>query len=248
MTCFEKNQQWGSCRLTCTPGIDPDDPVEFQTPWSCDVVGQSAPQYLQGHNGMYITAEMDGSVRADRAMAGTWERWVVVPADDGKVALLSYFGKYLCAEEDGEVTADRTELDGWEKFEIIHHGDDKISLRSIHGKYVVLEEGGMVKADRHDPQAWEKFTLQPAIQPTTLMSNVRETVSSFLRAGFTRAPQGVLSLLTAAGLLGSFLAVRRRRGSAVGTTDPVTLLREEHDRLLEPSKRVMIRAPHLGEA
>jgi len=35
MTCYEKNQYWAQCKATCTPGIDPNDPVEHRTPWSC---------------------------------------------------------------------------------------------------------------------------------------------------------------------------------------------------------------------
>merc|ERR1712187_697766 len=34
-TCYQKDEHWASCRDSCTPGINLDDPVEFQTPWSC---------------------------------------------------------------------------------------------------------------------------------------------------------------------------------------------------------------------
>jgi len=39
LTCHEKNQWWASCKSACTPGsIDPTDPPQFQTPWSCSVL------------------------------------------------------------------------------------------------------------------------------------------------------------------------------------------------------------------
>merc|ERR1712232_1522174 len=35
MTCYEKNQYWAQCKASCTPGIDPNDPIEYRTPWTC---------------------------------------------------------------------------------------------------------------------------------------------------------------------------------------------------------------------
>lgn len=34
-TCYSKDEWWAQCKVSCTPGIDPADPVSFQTPWSC---------------------------------------------------------------------------------------------------------------------------------------------------------------------------------------------------------------------
>eukprot|EP00931_Biecheleriopsis_adriatica_P076641 TRINITY_DN5032_c0_g1_i1.p1 TRINITY_DN5032_c0_g1~~TRINITY_DN5032_c0_g1_i1.p1 ORF type:complete len:1220 (-),score=174.28 TRINITY_DN5032_c0_g1_i1:289-3906(-) len=39
--CYEKDQYWASCRDSCEPGINPSDPPEYQTPWSCKVLGTS---------------------------------------------------------------------------------------------------------------------------------------------------------------------------------------------------------------
>jgi len=33
--CYMKNVKWAGCRETCTPGVDPMDPPDAQTPWSC---------------------------------------------------------------------------------------------------------------------------------------------------------------------------------------------------------------------
>lgn len=37
-TCFEKNAWWAECKSSCTPGIDPNDAPEYQSPWSCAVL------------------------------------------------------------------------------------------------------------------------------------------------------------------------------------------------------------------
>jgi len=43
-TCYEKNDYWASCRQSCEPGaIDPNDAPEYQTPWTCTVIGGSTP-------------------------------------------------------------------------------------------------------------------------------------------------------------------------------------------------------------
>jgi endoglucanase len=40
MKCFKKNQWFAACLATCAPGIHSDDPVQFQTPWSCEELGR----------------------------------------------------------------------------------------------------------------------------------------------------------------------------------------------------------------
>ena len=38
---YQKNDYWASCKTSCTEGIDPTDPPEFATPWTC-----KAPEML----------------------------------------------------------------------------------------------------------------------------------------------------------------------------------------------------------
>merc|ERR1719171_2027465 len=40
--CYLKNSYWASCKESCTPGIDPNDPPKYQSPWDCKVLGGSA--------------------------------------------------------------------------------------------------------------------------------------------------------------------------------------------------------------
>mmetsp|Transcript_18125 Transcript_18125/g.34188 ORF Transcript_18125/g.34188 Transcript_18125/m.34188 type:complete len:411 (+) Transcript_18125:2-1234(+) len=39
MQCYEKDNWWGQCLESCTPGIHWDEPPQYLTPWSCNLVG-----------------------------------------------------------------------------------------------------------------------------------------------------------------------------------------------------------------
>lgn len=41
-SCFVKNEHFSNCNASCTIGVSPADPVEHQTPWSCDIVDLSS--------------------------------------------------------------------------------------------------------------------------------------------------------------------------------------------------------------
>lgn len=43
MRCYEKNPYWASCKTagTCKPGVDPNDPPEYQDPWTCKDIDKS---------------------------------------------------------------------------------------------------------------------------------------------------------------------------------------------------------------
>jgi len=40
MKCYEKDGYWAGCKESCKPGIDPSDPPEYQTPWTCKVLSK----------------------------------------------------------------------------------------------------------------------------------------------------------------------------------------------------------------
>ena len=44
MECFEKDQTWAGCKISCVPGIDRSEPAQFQTPWSCTPLGAGAAE------------------------------------------------------------------------------------------------------------------------------------------------------------------------------------------------------------
>merc|ERR1719191_1254443 len=41
--CYQKSKYWASCKASCTPGIDPNDPPKYQQPWTCKVLGTGPP-------------------------------------------------------------------------------------------------------------------------------------------------------------------------------------------------------------
>jgi len=53
MRCYKKNDEWAVCKRSCVPGICPGDPKKWQTPWTCDDLGnmvdipEEAPSYSQ---------------------------------------------------------------------------------------------------------------------------------------------------------------------------------------------------------
>merc|ERR1712187_342890 len=47
MKCYEKSEYWAGCKTSCEPGIDPNDPEEYQSPWTCNLLSSSpAPTEL----------------------------------------------------------------------------------------------------------------------------------------------------------------------------------------------------------
>jgi len=40
--CYMKNAQWAGCRESCQAGVNPEDPEEARTPWSCQDVSQDS--------------------------------------------------------------------------------------------------------------------------------------------------------------------------------------------------------------
>ncbi|CAE7830521.1 celCCC [Symbiodinium sp. CCMP2592] len=43
-TCYEKDAFFAACRSSCVPGsVNPRDPEEFRTPWTCEIVGNTNP-------------------------------------------------------------------------------------------------------------------------------------------------------------------------------------------------------------
>jgi hypothetical protein len=90
LQCFEKNQWWGGCRVSCAAGqSDPNDPPEHRDPWSCrllDVgnrVPSPTPQQNPPNNGNLLSSYdfengnipfwngKGGSITSEEAHSGT---------------------------------------------------------------------------------------------------------------------------------------------------------------------------------
>eukprot|EP00439_Symbiodinium_sp_Y106_P052608 s3598_g7.t1 len=53
--CFAKDAKVAVCKTQCTPGVHLDDPAQWQTPWSCDIVGSG-----RGGNAVSGQSESEG--------------------------------------------------------------------------------------------------------------------------------------------------------------------------------------------
>jgi len=51
---LRKDVHWSSCLTSCTPGVHEDDPIEYQTPWSCHEVGTPTPSPTPVYTGDWI--------------------------------------------------------------------------------------------------------------------------------------------------------------------------------------------------
>jgi hypothetical protein len=132
----------------------------------------------------YITAELDGTVWANRTEAHAWEQWMVEYLDGGLVALHSAHGRYLSAQLDGSVVADRDGINAWEQWTLEHHGD-RVAFKSAHGLYLVAEGGGgeSVGADREAVGPWETFLPDPPLTsaPGPSPGGVVRLIDGYLR-------------------------------------------------------------------
>jgi len=102
-------------------------------------------------SGHYLTAELDGTLAADRLEAGPWEQWTVEDHPSGGFALRSAHGGYLSAYSPEHCAslglpahaAGATGLAAgpWEAWTCEDDGS-LISLRSAWGRYLRAEGGG----------------------------------------------------------------------------------------------------------
>jgi glucosylceramidase len=116
---------------------------------------------LKGFNNQFVSGE-NGTMPmwCNRATAGDWEKFTVLDAGAGKIALRS-MSKYVSSENGaGAITCSRTSIGDWEKFDWIVNADGKISLRGNNGLYVSSENGvNAMTCTRTSISGWEAFSL-----------------------------------------------------------------------------------------
>ncbi|HYG38192.1 MAG TPA: carbohydrate-binding protein [Cytophagales bacterium] len=122
-------------------------------------VGQTIT--LKGNNNRFVNG-MNGtaSMQCNSLAADTWEKFLVVDAGNGKIALRS-MNKYVSSENGAAsgITCNRTAIGGWEAFDWIVNADGKISLRGNNGLYVSSENGTKaMTCTRAAIGGWETFT------------------------------------------------------------------------------------------
>ncbi|MXV14797.1 family 16 glycosylhydrolase [Hufsiella ginkgonis] len=115
---------------------------------------------LRGNNNLLVCGQNGTQpMRCDKTAAGDWERYTVIDAGGGKIALRS-MGKYVSSENGAQaITCNRTSIGDWEKFDWVVNADGKISLRGNNGRYISSENGTAdMTCNRTSISGWEAFS------------------------------------------------------------------------------------------
>ena len=127
------------------------------------------PITLQTSTGHYLTAELDGTLAANRLEAGPWEQWTVEPVAPGVYALQSCHGGYLSAYTPEHAaamglpphTAAATGYAAyaWEHWTVTAGAASCAVLQGCHGLWLRAEGGGgsTVDAGGAAPGPWEQW-------------------------------------------------------------------------------------------
>ncbi|ADY53173.1 glycoside hydrolase family 16 [Pseudopedobacter saltans DSM 12145] len=115
---------------------------------------------FMGSNGKYISAQNTSSMICNVSTPGNAEKFTIIDAGSGKVAL-KYNGKYVSSENGtGAMTCTRSTIGNWEKFDYIVNNDGTISLKGNNGKYVSTDGGtNPMICNRTNIGNWEKFKI-----------------------------------------------------------------------------------------
>jgi len=103
-------------------------------------IGQTVT--LKGSNGKYVSSEnATQAMTCNRAVAQSWEQFLVVDAGGGKVSLQN-LSKYVSSENGAQaITCNRTAIGPWEQFDWINNPDGTVSFRGNNGGFVSSENG-----------------------------------------------------------------------------------------------------------
>ncbi len=118
---------------------------------------------LIANNGKYVSSENGRKpIIANRTRIGSWEKFIVVDAGNGKIALKGNNGKYLSSENGKKpMYCNVNHLGAWQKFKVIRLGNGKIALKGSNGKYVSSENGKKpMNCNRSRLGSWEKFKVK----------------------------------------------------------------------------------------
>jgi hypothetical protein len=124
---------------------------------------------LKGSNELYASSENGTApMRCNRTTAQDWEKFTVVDAGSGKVALKS-MGKYVSSENGTKsITCSRTAIGDWEKFTVINNADNTVSFLGNNNRYISSENGSIaMTCTRTAIGGWEKFATSSTTTPPT---------------------------------------------------------------------------------
>ncbi len=118
---------------------------------------------LIANNGRYVSSENGKKpITANRTRIGSWEKFKVVDAGNGKIALKGNNGKYLSSENGKKAMhCNVNHLGAWQKFKVVQLGNGRIALKGNNGKYVSSENGKKpMNCNRSRIGSWEKYKVK----------------------------------------------------------------------------------------
>lgn len=161
-------------RVQCTSGAYNMASVTFTlvTPINDAPIGQTI--WLQ-NNSKYVSSNNGGApMTCDRPTAQGWEKFDVIDAGNGKVALKGTNGQYVSSENGTTaMNCNRTSYGDWEKFDWVVVSSTQVALKGNNGKYVSSENGatsGMI-CDRASYSGWEVFNWATTLKSVALSVN-----------------------------------------------------------------------------
>jgi len=117
-------------------------------------------------------------MNCNRNSAQAWERFTLVNAGNGKIALKGSNGRYVSSENGSSngITCNRTAIGAWEAF-TWGNTNGKVTLKGNNGRYISSENGGRtMTCNRTAVGAWEQFTVA-----NTRAANTRITKTQLLK-------------------------------------------------------------------
>jgi arabinoxylan arabinofuranohydrolase len=116
---------------------------------------------IRGANKKFVCSENSAQpMNCNRDGAGPWEKFTVVAAGGGKIAL-QYQGKYVSSENGTQpINCNRTAIGPWEQFEWISNQDGTVSFKGNNGKFISSEGGtAAMTCNRTTAGSTEKFDI-----------------------------------------------------------------------------------------
>ncbi len=115
--------------------------------------------WLRNNNKYVSSNNGNGPITADRTSVDGWEKFTVINASDGKIALRGNNNKYINSQNGtARMTCSSNAIGGWEAFEWFDI-NGQIALKGFNGKFVSAEGGSTagMNCNRETVSGWEVF-------------------------------------------------------------------------------------------
>jgi len=122
----------------------------------------ASKNFLQASNKLYLSAESDARVIADKPHTALWEEFNILKYNSGEVILKTYANQFLYIDTlNGGKLKYQSELpDLKQSFEMINSGPKTFSLKDSRGKYLRLDTGdNFIYADIDSISSQSEFNI-----------------------------------------------------------------------------------------